>query len=168
MRLVPGDIVDEIVMAAMESTDIADVDEEALRAHFGLDVSAIVQFGRFWGVVPQGDGEYAGLLQGNLGVSWRARLPVREMIAIKLPVTFELGIVSFILAQLIAIPMGVLSALRQNTLADYFVRSFAILAISIPSFWFATVVVVFGGLWFGYLPPIRWIPFSITRLRIWE
>ena len=165
MRLVPGDIVDAIVFSALEGTDIAEVDEDKLRAYYGLDVSGIVQFGRYLGVAPQKDGRLSGLLQGDLGISWRTRLPVTEMIALKIPVTFELGILSFLLAQLIAIPMGVISALRQNTMADYFVRSFAILSISIPVFWIATVVIVFPGLWWGYLPPVRWTSFLENPLK---
>ena len=165
MRLVPGDIVDDLIYRMEEAGTLAEVDEDKLRAHYGLDESAVLQYGRFLGVTPQKDGTYAGLLQGDLGISWYQRRAVTEMIREKLAVTFELGLISFILAQLISLPIGIISALRQNTLADYAGRSFAILFISAPSFWVATVVIVFPGLWWGYLPPVRWTPFLDNPLK---
>lgn len=165
MRLVPGDIVDDLIWQMEEAGTIAEVDEDKLRAHYGLGESPVLQYGRFLGVTPQTDGTYAGLLQGDLGISWKQRRPVTEMIGEKLPVTFELGLISFILAQLISLPIGIISALRQNTLADYAGRSFAIIFISAPSFWVATVVIVFPGLWWGYLPPVLWTPFLDNPLK---
>ena len=165
MRLVPGDIVDDLVWQMEEAGTISEVDEDLLRAHYGLGEPALVQYGRFLGVAPQKNGKFAGLLQGDLGVSWKQRRPVTEMIGEKLAVTFELGLLSFILAQLISLPIGIVSALRQNTLADYVGRSFAIIFISFPSFWVATMVIVFPGLWWGYLPPVRWTPFLDNPLK---
>jgi peptide/nickel transport system permease protein len=165
MRLVPGDIVDDLVWQMEEAGTISEVDEDLLRAHYGLGEPALIQYGRFLGVTPQKNGKFSGLLQGDLGVSWKQRRPVTEMIGEKLAVTFELGLLSFILAQLISLPIGIISALRQNTLADYVGRSFAIIFISAPSFWVATVVIVFPGLWWGYLPPVRWTPFLDNPLK---
>ena len=165
MRLVPGDIVDDLIFRMEQSGTLFEVDEDALRANFGLGEPAGLQYLRFLGVAPSRGGEYAGLLQGDLGISWIQRRPVTEMIAQKLPVTFELGLLSFILAQLISLPIGIASALRQNTLIDYAGRSFAIIFISAPSFWVATIVIVFPGLWWGYLVPVRWIPFFDDPLR---
>ena len=165
MRLVPGDIVDDLIWRMEEAGTIAEVDEDKLRAHYGLGEPVALQYGRFLGVTPQKDGTFAGLLQGDLGISWIQRRPVAEMIREKLSVTFELGLISFILAQLISLPIGIISALRQNTTADYVGRSFAIIFISAPSFWVATVVIVFPGLWWGYLPPVRWTPFFDNPLK---
>ena len=88
-----------------------------------------------------------------------------EMIKKKIPITLELGIFALIIAQLIALPIGVVSALRQNTWADYLGRSFAILAISVPSFWIATVVIVYPSIWWGYVPAIRWVGFTDNPLK---
>ena len=165
MRMVPGDIVDDLVWQMEEAGTISEVDEDLLRAHYGLGEPAVIQYGRFLGITPQKYGRFAGLLQGDLGVSWKQRRPVTEMIGEKLAVTFELGLLSFILAQLISLPIGIISALRQNTLADYVGRSFAIIFISFPSFWVATMVIVFPGLWWGYLPPVRWTPFLDNPLK---
>lgn len=164
-RLVPGDIVDAIMFAMEEQGEIDPVDEIILQRQFGLDASVIEQYGRFLGVTKQKDGIYAGLLQGDLGYSWITRQPVTEMIKKKIPITLELGIFALIIAQLIALPIGVVSALRQNTWADYLGRSFAILAISVPSFWIATVVIVYPSIWWGYVPAIRWVGFTDNPLK---
>lgn len=165
MRLVPGDIVDDMVWRMEEAGEIYEGDEEMLRAHYGLNTPAPLAFARFLGVAPQSNGEYLGLLQGNLGESWITRRPVLEMVGNKLPVTFELGLLAFVMAQLISLPIGIFSAIRQNTALDYVGRSFAIVFISAPSFWVATLVFVFGGLWFGYLPSVTFTPFFSDPIR---
>jgi peptide/nickel transport system permease protein len=65
-----------------------------------------------------------------------------------------------IIAQLIALPIGIYSALRQDTWGDYIARSFAILCIAVPGFWLATMVIVFPAIWWGYMSPIILIPFT--------
>ena len=165
MRLVPGDIVDGIMARMEESGEVSEIDETILARQFGLDAPLIVQYGRFLGVTPQADGVFAGLAQGHLGISWVTRDAVTERVLSKLPVTMELGLFSLIISQLIAIPIGVISALRQDTAADYIGRSFAILFISVPSFWLGTVVILFASVWWGYLPQIRWTAFSDDRMR---
>ena len=165
MRLVPGDIVDGIMARMEEAGEVSEVDETILSRQFGLDAPLLVQYGRFLGVVKQNDGVFAGLAQGHLGISWFTREPVTERVLAKLPVTVELGFFSLIISQLIAIPIGVISALRQDTAADYLGRSFAILFISVPSFWLGTVVILFASIWWGYLPPIRWTSFADDPIK---
>jgi peptide/nickel transport system permease protein len=165
MRLVPGDIVDGIMARMEESGEVSEIDETILSRQFGLDAPLIVQYGRFLGVVKQKDGVFAGLAQGHLGISWFTREPVTQRVLAKLPVTVELGFFSLVISQLIAIPIGVISALRQDTAADYLGRSFAILFISVPSFWLGTVVILFASIWWGYLPPIRWTSFGDDPLK---
>ncbi|MBA7703346.1 Dipeptide transport system permease protein DppB [subsurface metagenome] len=87
--------------------------------------------------------------------------PVTEEIATRWPVTLELGFLALIIAQLIALPIGIFSALRQDTWGDYIGRSFAIFCIAIPGFWLATMIIVFPSIWWGYSPPI--IPISFTE-----
>jgi peptide/nickel transport system permease protein len=108
-------------------------------------------------VYPQADGRFSGLLQGNLGVSWWQSLPVTELIAPRWPLTLELGILALLVAQLIALPIGVVSALRQDTWVDYLSRSFAIFCIAVPSFWLGSMVIIFPALWWGYMPPIMFV-----------
>jgi len=171
IRLIPGDIIDAMVSQQTE-TSITGAGEmrEALRVSLGLDVSIPVQYGRWIGVVPGADGSFSGIFQGNLGNSlWQETKPVTELIADKWPVTFELGLMAFIIAQIIALPIGIFSALRQDTWGDYITRSFAIVCIAVPGFWLATIVIVFPSIWWGWSPAIILIPFTedpIGNLRM--
>lgn len=154
--LMPGDGVD--AMLAQGGVDM-EFDREALEAILGLDAPKIVQYGRWLGVAPQKDGELRGVLQGDFGVSWRERIPVIKLLSLKFPVTIELGILALLIAELIALPIGILSALRQDKWPDYVARSIAILCISLPSFWVGTMVIVIPSILWGYMPPIMLIRF---------
>jgi len=153
VRLIPGDIIDAL------QARVADVviDRPMMERQLGLDSPAIVQYARWIGVVPQVDGSFSGVFQGDLGVSWWARLSVVELVALKWPVTLELGLMAIIVGQLIALPIGIYSALRQDKWGDYIGRSFAILCISVPGFWLGTLIIVFPSIWWGYMPPIMLI-----------
>ena len=155
-HLIPGDIIDAMQAAV---SDIKIPRAELERA-LGLDVSLMHQYGRWLGVVPQADGNLSGLLQGSLGSSLWRKVPVVEQLAQRWPVTLELGLMALIIGQLIALPIGIFSALRQDKWGDYIGRSFAILCISIPGFWLATMVIVFPSIWWGYMPSIMLIPFT--------
>jgi len=160
IRLIPGSIIDAMVgQLELYGGITTEVDRAAIEKALGLDVSVLTQYGRWLGVVPGADGSFSGIFQGNLGASlWRATT-VLEEIAFRWPVTLELGLLGLIVAQLIALPIGIFSALRQDTWGDYIARSFAILCIAIPGFWLGTMVIVFPSLWWGYMPPITLIPF---------
>ena len=96
-------------------------------------------------------------------------MPVPELVALKWPVSLQLGVMGLIIAQLIALPIGIYSALRQDTWGDYIGRSFAILCISIPGFWLATMIIVFPAIWWDYMPPIMLVHFTedpIGNLRM--
>ena len=120
----------------------------------GMDVPVIYQYGRW----------VDNLLHGDLGTSLWKGTPVLNDIKVRLPVTFELGLLAMIIAQLIALPIGILSALRQDTWGDYFGRSFAILCLAVPSFWLATMVIVYPSIWWGYTPPITLIRFTVNPI----
>jgi len=162
--LVPGDIIDQMQMVPDIRLDRAELEHK-----LGLDAPIFVQYGRWLGVVPQMDGNFSGVFQGNLGKSFLQKMSVIELVTIAWPVTFELGIMAFILAQLIALPIGTYSALRQNKWGDYIGRSFAILAIAIPGFWLGTLVMVFPAIWWDYMPPVMLVHFTedpIGNLRM--
>ena len=168
LRLAPGDVVDEIarrmISAGEGDFNIIEM-REVVRHMLGLDVPVIQQYGRWMGVWPQADGSFSGLFQGDLGRSfWRAGT-IAESIARRWPVTIELGAMALIIAQLIALPIGIYSALRQDTWGDYIGRSFAILLIAVPGFWVATLVMVLPAIWWGYMPPIMMVPFIEDPLR---
>ena len=136
-RLLPGDAV-ELMLA--EKAYAKDVQE--LRAKLGLDRALSVQYVEWLGRVARGD----------LGESLWTRRPVLEEIGHRLPVTLELAVAALSIAVLLAIPVGVLAAARQDSLADFLVRSAAILGLSVPGFWLATLVIVLPAIWWGWRP----------------
>jgi len=160
IRFLPGDIIDVMLGVMTETGSEVEVDRAMLEHRLGLDAPLPIQYGRWIGVAPQMDGGFSGIFQGDLGKSWRERVPVTEMILTGLPVTLELGLLALIIAQLIALPIGVYSALRQDTWGDYIARTFAILCISVPAFWVGTLIIVYPSIWWGYMPPIMLIPFT--------
>ena len=156
IRLIPGDIID----AMMASPGAEEIDRATVEHAMGLDASVFVLYGRWMGIAPQVDGGFDGVLQGNLGDSWWKGESVLELVAMKWPVTLELGFMGFIISQLIALPVGIVSALRQDKWGDYIARSFAILCISVPGFWLGTMVIVMPSIWWGYMPPIMLVHFT--------
>ncbi len=161
----PGSMVDMIVaMGGIEGVDIEDWEET-----LGLNAPLITQYGRWMGFLPQMDGNLSGIFQGNLGISWWREVSVLELATSRWPVTLELGLLGIIIAQLIALPIGIYSALRQDTWGDYITRSFAIGCISIPNFWVGTLIIVFPAIWWNYMPSIELIHFTedpIGNLRM--
>jgi len=156
VSLIPGDIVDVMRTKALD----VEVDRATVERNLGLDAPLVVQYGRWMGILPRKDGRFKGILQGSLGESWWHRKTVNELLISRWPVTLELGLLGLIISQLVALPIGIYSALRQDRLGDYVGRSIAILAISIPGFWIATLVIVFPAMWWGYMPPIVLIRFG--------
>ncbi len=166
IRLVPGDVVD---MMIQYSEYLSEEERQAIVAELGLDVPVHVQYGRWVGFLRSSDGSFNGLLQGNIGTSLWTNRPVTEDLLDRWPITAELGIIALIAAQVAAFPLGIYSALRQDTWGDYIARSFAILAISIPSFWLGTLVIILPAMWWDYMPPIMYISFTedpIGNLRM--
>jgi peptide/nickel transport system permease protein len=154
ISFVPGDVIS--AMMAVPGAD-QEIDREALEKKLGLDDPLIVQYGRWIGFVRQTDGDLRGLFQGDFGVSWWTRQPVVGLMIERWPVIIELGFLGMAIAQLIALPIGIFSALFQDRWPDYVARSFAILCISIPGFWLATLVVVLPTIWWGSMRPLAYI-----------
>ncbi len=136
-RLIPGDVV---ALMLEEKAYAKDLDE--LRAKLGLDRPLHVQYVEWLGRAARGD----------LGESLWTRRPVLEEIGRRLPLTLELAFLATIIALAIAIPIGIVSATRQDTLRDYVARSAAILGLSVPGFWLATLVIVLPAIWWGWRP----------------
>lgn len=157
IRLIPGDVVK---MMVGEHAHLGETTIEDVRHALGLDVEIHIQYGRWLGVLPTPDIGFNGLLQGNLGTALWSRYPVSEVIFPRFPVSFELGLLGLIISQLFALPIGIFSAIRQDTVGDYIGRSFAIILIAVPSFWIGTMVMVFPSLWWGWSPSMVWIPFT--------
>jgi peptide/nickel transport system permease protein len=78
----------------------------------------------------------------------------------RLPITFELGIMALLVSLIVGIPIGVYAALKQDTVGDYILRTFSILALAIPGFWVGTLVMVFPSIWWNWSPSVKFIPIS--------
>ena len=77
-----------------------------------------------------------------------------------MPISLELGVLALIFALMMAIPVGVVAAIRQDTIGDYAARSMAIMGLSVPGFWIATLVVLLPAIWWGWRPPIQFTEFT--------
>ena len=153
MRLTPGTVVDAMI-AQYRGMNPEQIDVDRARADIerslGLDRPFLAQYGSW----------IAGIvLRGDLGESLWRRTPVLREIAARWPVTAQLGLLAFIISQIIALPIGIYSAVRQDTFGDFIGRSFAILAIAVPGFWVGTLVIVYPSIWWGYAPPFRYVGF---------
>ena len=148
LRLIPGSVIDTI---AAQYIYLSNLDKTAIEKALGLNVPLYLQYFRWMGQI---------FLHGNFGKSFITNLPVTNDIKARWPVTFELGIMALILAQLIALPVGIYSAMRQDTVGDYITRSIAVLLIAVPDFWVATLVIVFPSIWWHYTPSIMLISFG--------
>jgi peptide/nickel transport system permease protein len=102
----------------------------------------------------------SAILQGDLGKSLWHSTPVLHEVLDRLPVTFELGALALTIGLLIALPIGIYSAMRQDTPGDLFARSFAILLLAVPSFWMGTMVMVFPSIWWGWSPEVNYVKFT--------
>jgi peptide/nickel transport system permease protein len=147
MRVIPGDVA-LLILGGDEGGQIDAKQLAAVRRQLGLDQSLIVQFGTWlWGV-----------LRFDFGTSlWTSR-PVVEELLIRLPLSLELALLATLVSVLIAIPFGVLSAVRQDTWIDYVIRIVSIGGLAIPSFWVGILVILFLVLWFGWGPPLEFTP----------
>src|SRR5215813_11089360 len=139
-RIIPGDVVQLMLEEKAYGKDLED-----LRAKLGLNRPIYIQYF-----------EWAGrVLRGDLGESLWTKRPVVEELARRVPVTLELGFLALFFALLIALPVGIVAAIRQDTVVDYVFRSLAIVGLSVPGFWKATLVVLLPAIWWGWSPPIR-------------
>ena len=144
-RMIPGDVVQLMLEEKAYGRDL-----EELRAKLGLDRPIYIQYFEWGGRV----------LRGDLGESLWTKRPVIEELARRVPITLELGFLALFFALLIALPVGLIAAVRQDTITDYICRSLAILGLSIPGFWKATLVVLLPAIWWGWSPPIQYTEFG--------
>ena len=149
VRFIPGDVIDAM-FGDMQYLG-GGIDREAFERILGLDLPVYVQYGRWMGGI---------LLRGTLGDSLLGDWRVEEKIWGRLPVTIELGVMALVIGVLIAVPVGIYSAIRRNTAADYAGRTIAILGLATPNFWLGTMVMVYPAIWWAWSPPMGLIPFS--------
>jgi len=158
IRLIPGDVVDAMVseMGGSMSRESDVALREMIEHRLGLDVPMHVQYGRWLRDI---------VLHGNLGTSMWTETNVTSEIFGRILVTIELGLIGIVLALLVSFPIGIYSAIRQDTAGDYVGRSFAIACIAIPGFWLGTLVVIFPAIWWDWSPPIFFTPFAEDPLE---
>jgi peptide/nickel transport system permease protein len=141
VRLIPGGA--EVLFCQEGCTD---KQRQEIRKSLGLDAPFPVQYVRW----------LSGVVHGDFGQSYQTKRDVWTDIRTRLPVTFQLGAMAMLVGLLIALPVGVLSAIRQDSLVDYLSRSTAIALLSIPGFWIGTVIIAYGGNLFNWAPPLTW------------
>jgi len=149
VRLIPGDVID--LMLSQNDLSAETKTREDLIAALGLDQPMWRQYLVWIGGI---------LMRGDLGTSLWQGTPVSELLIDRLPVTFELGAIGLIVGLLIALPIGIYSAIRQDTAGDYAARSFSILLLAVPNFWLGTMVMVFPSIWWGWSPPVDHVRFT--------
>ena len=130
---------------------LGDVDRDALERMLGLDVPVWVQYARWLREI---------LLHGALGESLFSRESVEEAILERLPVTIELGLMAILIGLVIALPVGIYSAMRQDTAADFLGRSLAIIGLATPNFWLGIMVMIYPAIWWGWAPPLELVSFT--------
>jgi len=147
VRMIPGDVC-KIVL---NTPDVSQEQCDAIRRDLGLDEPVVKQYLVYMG----------GVLTGDWGTTIISKRDVWTEIRTRIPLTLELTVLSTLFALVIAIPIGVVSAVRQDSALDYVLRVLSIGWLSIPGFWLGTMLIVFPAKWWGYAPPVGYVD-------IWE
>ena len=150
VRFIPGDVID-VLQFRMEYETTGTLDREAVERRLGLDVPVDVQYARWLGGI---------FLHGSLGESLMGSGAVKERIIDRLPVTIELGLMAILIGLVIALPVGIYSAIRQDTTADFLGRSVAIIGLATPNFWLGIMVMIYPAIWWGWSPPLELVSFT--------
>jgi peptide/nickel transport system permease protein len=145
VHLTPGDPVD-----AMLGTEVDRDTKQGLRHELGLDRPLLAQYGLWMGRI----------IHGDLGTSIRTRQRISAILAEKLPVTVELTAAAAVVGLLIALPAGVLAAVRRNSAVDLGAMGIALAGVSIPSFWLGVMLILLFALHWRIFPAIGYVPFS--------
>ncbi len=150
MRLVPGDIADILV----DSAGIVDPAQKLKIQHeLGLDQTLVVQYGQWIG----------GLLHGDLGYAYVTEKPAIEEILPRLPISAKLAGLALFFAVVIGVPLGVISAVKRNTLTDYILRVISLSGLSLPAFWLGLLVLMLFVKLFGWIPIYNKPPDTIWK-----
>jgi peptide/nickel transport system permease protein len=147
MRVIPGDVT-LLIFGGDQASQVDPRQLAAMRHRLGLDQPLWVQFGSWlWGV-----------LRFDFGTSlWTGR-PVIEELLVRLPLSLELAVLATIVSVLLAIPFGMLAAVRQDSWVDYVIRVVSIGGLAIPSFWVGILIILLLVIFFGWGPPLEFTP----------
>jgi peptide/nickel transport system permease protein len=141
LRLIPGDVV------RLQLADAPGVSPEQIAqraAQLGLDQPLLTQLWRF----------LTDAARGDFGTSFQSGEPVTALIAERLPTTLQLGVMAVLVSILLGVPVGLLSAVRQNSWLDQGLRAVSVAGLSIPNFWLGLLLVTYLALWFSWSPPL--------------
>jgi peptide/nickel transport system permease protein len=141
LRLIPGDVV-RLQLADAPGVSPEQIAERA--AQLGLDQPLLAQLWVF----------LTDALRGDFGTSFQSGEPVTALIAERLPTTLQLGVMALLVSILLGVPLGLLSAVRQNSWLDQGLRAVSVAGLSIPNFWLGLLLVTYLALWFGWSPPL--------------
>lgn len=144
VRLLPGDVIDMIIgtEGSMSASQ-----QRAVREQYGLNDAWPVQYVRWLG----------GIVQGNFGTSFRTGQEVLPLILARLPTTLELAALSVLLSTVVAIPLGVISALSRNGWTDFVARFLGLVGLSVPNFWLATILILVASFQFRWSPALIYV-----------
>ncbi len=146
LRVIPGDIVQVRLLA--DGGNVSEAALEAERKRLGLDGTLPEQFVSY----------FHGLVRGDLGNSMWSGAPVVEEISSRFPLTLQVAIMATMLAVIVAVPLGTLSALRNGTVVDYAIRFFTMAGLALPGFWVGLLLLLALLRYAGWLPPIMFTP----------
>jgi peptide/nickel transport system permease protein len=161
MNIIPGDVA-LLIIGGDQGGDINPHELAKLRTQLGLDRPLYEQFlAWLWGV-----------MRLDFGKSLWTGAPILEEIMIRLPLTLEIAIFATIISTIIAIPLGTLAAIRQDTWVDYAVRVFSIGGLAIPAFWTGILIILFLVIYFEWGPPLEFVsltsdPWENIKQLIW-
>ena len=142
VRILPGDIL--MAQIETQSPNMSAERRAEMRSQLGIDRPFLTQYLSWLG----------GVVRGDLGKSLWANRPATQELLKALPVTAQLGVMGLIIGWIIGIPVGVISAMREDKPIDYVSRVISILGVAVPEFWIATIIIMVMSLWFNYLPPL--------------
>ncbi len=151
LSVAPGDAVDILFSEASPSKE----DKDRIRAEFNLDKPVYVQYG-LW---------LANMARGNFGRSLQRNVPVLDLIVDRLPNSLRLGLMAFVVAWLISIPIGVISAVKAETWVDQLARTVAVILLAVPNFWLAVLVLVLPALMWGIAPSVEYVPLWVDPIK---
>ncbi|MEX2145604.1 MAG: ABC transporter permease [Candidatus Rokuibacteriota bacterium] len=145
VRMLPGDPA-----RVLAGTEADEAGLEEVREKYGLNDSIAIQYLRWAGLAVRGD----------LGESIRTRQPVAATVAAKLPITIELAVLSVLVALVIALPAGVLAAVRRNSVWDLLASGASLCGVSVPNFWLGIMLILLVSVRLGWLPASGFVPFA--------
>jgi len=150
LRLVPGNISDIL----FDSAGLVNpAEKKKIERELGLDQPIVIQYGRW----------ISGLARGDLGYAYVSEKPALDEILPRIPITAKLAALALFFSALIGIPLGVLSAVKQNSFTDYALRVISLSGLSLPSFWLGLLILMAFVQWFGWIPI-----YSSTPTSIWH